>query len=375
MRTRNSKVATVEMPFSVSRSVGATLISQVEDGIRVAIERGVFKPGTSLPTTREIAKSLGVGRVVVERALSRLKRRNYVSARPHAGIVVLDSGEKSWHGTVLIVSTSHAGSYYPNVVSYEIKTRLLNAGFFCLQVSAESFSDGAADLFALNAYLRGHVDFAIEIFNSSSVERSLSRAGVPFIAVGDKTCRSRHCCGNVSLDWNLALPEFMKQCRAQGVRRVLQVSSSLRKMADLSTVLGEAGIRCERCVVKASRNLPMPSSFESASFGVMRKFLRSCQAGGKPLPDLVFFSDDHLAAGGLWAFADVRVDVPDTVRVVTWANRGDEPAYAKDLTMMVMDPRAHGHAIAKSVIEWLEKGRLAACPTLGPEYVCGQTFP
>ena len=66
-------MATVEMPFAVSRSVDATLISQVEDGIRVAIERGVFKPGTSLPTTREIAKSLGVGRVVVERALSRLK--------------------------------------------------------------------------------------------------------------------------------------------------------------------------------------------------------------------------------------------------------------------------------------------------------------
>ena len=368
------KVATVVMPFSVSRSVDATLISQVEDGIRVAIERGVFKPGTSLPTTREIAKSLGVGRVVVERALSRLKKRNYVSARPHAGIVVLDSGEKLWRGTVLIVSTSHAGSYYPNVVSYEIKTRLLNAGFFCLQVSAESFSNGAADLSALNAYLRGHVDFAVEIFNSSPVEQSLSRAGVPFIAVGDKTCRNRHCCGNVSLDWNLALPGFMKHCRAQGIHHVLQVSSSLRKMADVSTALAEAGIRCERCVVKASRKLPKPSNFERASFGAMRKFLRSCRAEKTPLPDLVFFSDDHLAAGGLWAFADAGVDVPDAVKIVTWANRGAEPAYSKGLAMMVMDPRAHGHAIAKGVIEWLEKGRLSECPTLGPEYVCGQTF-
>ena len=92
------------------------------------------------------------------------------------------------------------------------------------------------------------------------------------------------------------------------------------------------------------------------------------------LPDLVFFSDDHLATGGLWAFAEAGVDVPNAVKVVTWANRGDEPAYFKDLTMMVMDPRAHGSAIAKSVIEWLEKGRLSECPTLGPEYVCGQTF-
>ena len=375
MKVEGSEELDMIMPFSVSRSIDATLISQVEDGIRLAIERGVFKSGSSLPTTREIAKSLGVGRVVVERALSRLKKRNYVSARPRAGIVVLDSGEKLWRGTVLIVSTSHAGSYYPNVVSNEIKTHLLNAGFFCLQVSAESFSNGAADLSALNVYLRGHVDFAVEIFNSSLVEKSLSRAGVPFIAVGNKTCRARHCCGNIALDWNLALPEFMKQCRAQGVRHVLQVSGgSFRKMADLSTVLTEAGIRCERCIVNASRKLPMPSNFERASYRVVRKFLRSCRAGKKSLPDLVFFSDDHLAAGGLWALADVGVDVPGAVKVVTWANRGDEPAYSKDLTMMVMDPRAHGHAIAKGVIEWLEKGRLSECPTLGPEYVFGQTF-
>lgn len=368
-------MATVEMPFAVSRSVDATLISQVEDGIRVAIERGVFRPGASLPTTREIAQSLGVGRVVVERALSRLKKRNYVSARPHAGIVVLDSGVKFWRGTVLIVSTSHAGSYYPNVVSNEIKTHLLNAGFFCLQVSAESFSKGAADLSALNAYLRGHVDFAVEIFNSGSVEESLSRADVPFIAVGNKTCRNRHCRGSVSLDWNLALPEFMKHCRAQGVRRVLQVSSrSIRKMSDMSTVLTKAGIRCEHCIVKASRDLPKPSNFERASFGTLREFLRSCRAGKASLPDLVFFSDDHLTTGGLWAFAEAGVDIPCSVKVVTWANRGDEPVYSKDLSMMVMDPRAHGHAIAKSVIEWLEKGRMSEYPTLGPEYVRGQTF-
>ena len=368
-------MATVEMPFAVSRSVDATLISQVEDGIRVAIERGVFRPGASLPTTREIAQSLGVGRVVVERALSRLKKRNYVTARPHAGIVVLESGVKFWRGTVLIVSTSHAGSYYPNVVSNEIKAHLLNAGFFCLQVSAESFSKGAADLSALNAYLRGHVDFAVEIFNSGSVEESLSRAGVPFIAVGNKACQNRHCRGNVSLDWNLALPEFMKHCRAQGVRRVLQVSSrSIRKTVDVSTALTEAGIRCEHCIVNAPRDLPKPSSFEQASLRTLRKFLRSCRAEKASLPDLVFFSDDHLATGGLWAFAEAGVDIPGSVKVVTWANRGDEPVYSKDLSMMVMDPRAHGHAIAKGVIEWLEKGRMSACPTLGPEYVRGQTF-
>ena len=90
MKVEGSEELDMIMPFSVSRSIDATLISQVEDGIRLAIERGVFKPGSSLPTTREIAKSLGVGRVVVERALSRLKKRNYVSARPRVGIVVLD---------------------------------------------------------------------------------------------------------------------------------------------------------------------------------------------------------------------------------------------------------------------------------------------
>lgn len=364
------------LPFSVSRSVGATLITQVEEGLRVAIERGEYKPGDSLPTTREMAQSLGVGRVVVEQALSRLKKGSYISARPRAGIVVLDSGVKLWRGTVLIVLTSHAGSYYPNVVASEIKARLLAAGFFCLQVSADSFSRNNADLSALKAYLRGHVDLAVEVFNTRVVERCLSEAQVPFVVIGGRACRRRPCCGNVWIDWNMALPEFVEHCKAAGVGRVLQVSmGTCREKPDASAALSGAGIACRRLVVTARTTKPGASGFESAAFSAVRKFLAGARAGRSKMPDLIFFSDDHLAKGGLWALAAARIDVPAEMKIVTWANRGDEPVFASGLTMMVMDPRAHGLRIADCVLGWLEKRRLPQGMAIGPEYERGDSFP
>ena len=364
------------MPFSVSRSTEATLISQVEEGIRVAIERGKYRPGDCLPTTRDIAKSLGVGRVVVERALLRLKKRNYVSARPRVGIVVLDSGAKLWRGTVLLVSTSHSGSYYPNVITSEIKTRLLGAGYFCLQVSAESFSQGNADLSALKAYLRGHVDLVVEVFNTGVIEKCLSGADVPFIVIGSHKCRRRHCCGNIELAWNKSLSQFVEHCKAAGVASVLQVSlDNHRDKADVVSSLANEGIRCERLVVKAPVSAPKPSSVERAAYLSLQEHLAKCKKGKAELADLVFFSDDHLAKGALWAFADARIAIPRKVKVVTWANRGDEPAFAGSLTMMEMDPRAHGQLVSDCVLAWLDKRRLPHEVSIGPEYRKGASFP
>lgn len=364
------------MPFSVTRSIDITLTDQVEEGIRVAIERGDYKPGDCLPTTREIAKALGVGRVVVERALMRLKKRNYLSARPRMGIVVLDSGVKLWRGTVLIVSTSHSGSYYPNVIASEIKSRLLGANFFCLQVSAESFSAGNADLSALKAYLRGHVDLAVEIFGTRVVEKCISEAEVPFFVIGGHKRPRRQCRGSIGVDWNMALPEFIAHCKAAGVSRVLQViMGDHREKADVSSALVREGIACERLVVKASAAEPKPSNAERAAFLALRGFLGKCERGAEQLPDLVFFSDDHLAKGALWAFVEARVAVPDKVKIVTWANRGDEPSFSGSLTMMEMDPRAHGQRVSDCILSWLEKRRQPREMTLGPEYRRGDSFP
>lgn len=359
------------LPFKVSRSNEESLIKQIVDGVRAAIEGGFYSPGDHLPTTREMAVMLGVSRIVVEHAFSRLKSCNLVSARPHAGVVVLDSGVKLWHGSVLLITTSHSGSYYPNVFAGEIKGRLLNAGYLCMQVSVDSFSPGQPDLSALKAYLRGPVGLAVVLFSSPKIEECLSHSGVPFMVIGEDRKRLRKgCCGNVVLNWNAAIPAFVRHCQTARVKSVLQMSVRKRETVDACAALSEAGISCERLFVREPKERLKPQNIESEAYVALGKRIRSKRS----LPELIFFADDHLASGGLWALSDAHMPVPDGVRVVSWSNRGDAPAYSKPITVMEMDARKHASFVAKLVLGWFARKKMSVKVGIGPDYVIGRTF-
>ena len=48
------------LPFSVDRERSTSLTAQIVDGVRQAVQTGVYKPGDLFPGFREIAKELGV---------------------------------------------------------------------------------------------------------------------------------------------------------------------------------------------------------------------------------------------------------------------------------------------------------------------------
>ena len=60
------------LPFTVSRNDGRKFVVQVADGLRKAIIDGYYKPGDTLPASRELAPMLGVSRIVTTAALRRL---------------------------------------------------------------------------------------------------------------------------------------------------------------------------------------------------------------------------------------------------------------------------------------------------------------
>ena len=96
--------------------------------------------------------------------------------------------------------------------------------------------------------------------------------------------------------------------------------------------------------------------------------------GQAALPDLVYFSDDYLCVGALAAFVAAGIRVPEDVRVATWANRGNGPLYAKDLTRAEMDPQGDADKVATAVLARLE-GRPCDFPlTLGPVFQRGATL-
>jgi GntR family transcriptional regulator/MocR family aminotransferase len=74
----------VELLLSVSRDVPATLGTQIEDQLRRAIRGGALRPSARVPSTRDLARQLGVSRRVVVDAYAQLAAEGYLSLRQGA---------------------------------------------------------------------------------------------------------------------------------------------------------------------------------------------------------------------------------------------------------------------------------------------------
>jgi GntR family transcriptional regulator/MocR family aminotransferase len=74
----------VELLLAVRRDGTRTLGSQIEDRFRSAIRDGTLRPGGRVPSTRDLARQLGVSRRVVVDAYAQLAAEGYLSLRQGA---------------------------------------------------------------------------------------------------------------------------------------------------------------------------------------------------------------------------------------------------------------------------------------------------
>jgi GntR family transcriptional regulator/MocR family aminotransferase len=81
---RVSGETAVELLLSVDHAGGGPLRAQVEEQLRVAMRGGVLTPGTALPSTRALARELGVSRGVVVEAYAQLAAEGYLAGRQGA---------------------------------------------------------------------------------------------------------------------------------------------------------------------------------------------------------------------------------------------------------------------------------------------------
>jgi GntR family transcriptional regulator / MocR family aminotransferase len=74
----------IELLLSVSRDGAGTLGAQIEDQLRKAIREGALKSGARVPSTRDLARQIGVSRRVVVDAYEQLAAEGYLLLRQGA---------------------------------------------------------------------------------------------------------------------------------------------------------------------------------------------------------------------------------------------------------------------------------------------------
>lgn len=359
-----------KLPFAVAKSSRATLVEQVVDGLRQCILSGFYKVGDLLPTTRDLAVTLGVSRIVTRAAVAELTKEELINPKPGVGCVVLGRRGKLWKGNVLFISRSNGRTYYVNVFTAILREKLVSEGWRFTQVTVTPDSKGDADISELELWLSHPVTLAVVMFDNPAVERILSRSGVPFVTLGNKSsCRTKGCVGHVKYDRTAAAGELACIVRSAGVKSALQVG--MEKLDDVGEALRSVGVRSKTWNIPAMPGGKLP---QSLSFAVRDAFAERLSKSRAWLPDMIYFSDDHACTGALAALTAAGVRVPEDVRIATWSNAGNEPVFAKELTRIEIDPETDSEKVSSSILSWLE-GRSGAFPvTLVPAFRRGRTI-
>jgi GntR family transcriptional regulator / MocR family aminotransferase len=76
--------------ISIDRSQGTSLIRQLYDQVRLGIVRGELRAGEQLPSTRQLARDLGVSRIIAVEAYDQLLAEGYIESRQGSGTYVAE---------------------------------------------------------------------------------------------------------------------------------------------------------------------------------------------------------------------------------------------------------------------------------------------
>lgn len=358
-------------PFTLDRTRYGDLARQIAAGLRTAIETGYYRPGDVLPPVRDLGEILGVSMGIAVQAVARIREEGLISPRPRVGSVVCPKESPLWKGHVVIVVPPGIGNPFENLVFAHLRDALTAAGYLATPVTVAPSKPGRYDDFALlDTVLRQQTDLVVQLQALENITRHLEKTKVPFVRLAHEGLCPPNGADILHYDSNRAIPDFAAHCREAGIGSVMQISVFRR--ADATAALAEAGIAVKN--FRVPKELDFGTGYELAVWS-RDFFARKLAAKGRKwLPDLIYFNDDHLTTGALTVFHELGIRVPDDVRVVTWANKGYGPVFAKPLTRMEMDNPAFGEKLADCVQTYLRTGVLPEGEVVGPKYIRGETF-
>ena len=358
------------MRIKLDRSGKALLSHQLAEWLKAAIRRGDYVDGDILPGAVELAKAANVCERTALGALAILARDGWTETRRHIGSVVIERGLPTLCRKRLLFFTDEPYySYYYDQIASGSRDLLLEHGIGVSTASVSCSRVGNRYL-QLVEFLKEKWDLVLSAGNTRGASQVLESQGWPFVWIGDGVsrtpCSAQNCLGQVDIASGAALSKFVQACVRKGVRKVLQVMV-LPRAYDAAEMLKVAEIPSQTLFV---RSMGSPELVMQGGFSVVRDWFRS----GGARPDVILFTDDYVAQGGLIALKGLGLGIPEDVAVVTHANKGHGPFWEKPLTRLEMDPVAHGKILAAAIAGYLRGEPFPQNLRLGSVWREGETF-
>ena len=364
---------TVKIPFHLDRTKSESLVRQMTDQLRDAIEAGFYKPGGTLPTIHEWARALEVSIRVPVGALANLKRERLVVSRPRHGCMVAPMNRQTWRGRVLMVRPVNAYSRFVGEQLAAVEEQLARADYLVTTIVVRG-QDDDFDFAMLDAELRRRTNLVVVFGDQQPILRRVAKSGVPYVdfTADAAVDTPSGCAGHVTLSSVGAHVEFVGRCVRAGVRRVAVVAKAGR-VASVVAMLEDAGVAVDLIAVDAEFGRDRGENLERETSRALDRLFAG--RGRDWLPDLIYCVDDYQATGALFSLLGHGVEIPEDVRFVTVKNRGNGPAMSKSIACIQYDAAAVGRAAGQAAVRYLMDGRFALdADAIAPRYVEGDTF-
>jgi DNA-binding LacI/PurR family transcriptional regulator len=360
------------LPFRIVRDNKKSLVEQMADGLRNAIMDGYYPVDEFLPRQQDLAEAAGVSIRIAREAIAWLRDEGLIEPKRHVGAKILPKGAHIWRGHVLsIVLQGTELSFWSNTIFVTIQQHLCNAGYFFSRIILPKSGQNRWDTRALDTILRERFDLAIIPSAYAPLVQKIKQSQTPYLIHRNHKSSAPLEIAAIRYDFQNAVDEFAASCKKNRIRSAVEISHS-KDIFHVSGALRKLGIKTSSVRIQkrgldthAYLNNLMQDSLAATANMLSRK----------NRPDLVYFSDDFIANGGLMALLEQDVDIPGDLCVVSLANAGFLPVFTKSLSRLEVCPVRDGETIAEAALCFLSGKKIPPIVNLTVSYIPGDTFP
>ena len=344
------KPASSPLPFALNRRLRTPLATQLAENLRNAILSGYYKEGDILPSYKQLAGELGVSLRIPREAMSDLVVRGMVNPRPRIGCEVLPQKTKSWKGRIHVIAPGDTFvTYFAAILFERFRQVMTGEGWLVDLITFSRTENGKSDFAMLDDALTRKCDFALLIYPTAATIRHIKKSKIRYICFGSDSSERAN---DTSISMESAMEDVIRQIRRRRIRKVTLVEYT--PVPEIHGKLHKAGIAFKSLTVPWMTGIGYLERISRRGYELTRRLL--AKRKGKS-SELIFFTDDFVARGGLCALLESGLKVPADVNVITFANKGFSPFFPTKLAKVEADPFDLANRIADEVLR-----RIAGLP-------------
>lgn len=367
----------MNLKLDIPRDPGAPLHLRIEQELRHRIAAGELKPGQRLPSTTEMAASLGVHFLTVQKALRRLKAAGLVSRTPGVGTFVREATGRMVLGVMFGPGLAEESNHYYRAMLREFEAQMGNKGWMCRAYDGLNAAGAPEGLARHPAYHRFEQDKLGHRFGGL-VSVGLGRANWRHITSENDVVGVRFAQTLEGMDVTVDYHDFAFRCverlARQGKRRLIYLRTfhpSQGRTEDTDGFLDAAKEFGLKEFAIEELEMERGGHFdEQRAHAKGLELVRGWRKTGRWADGLVI-SDDVAMRGLSLALCSDGVEVPVRVGVASLATEGIDHHYGIPVERYQFSPRE----IVANILEVLRHRLAGTDPGPLPRVIRGRMLP